>query len=397
MDKRAWIMGILSNLVTFIILFNIFAFVYIATYERVPWAFLILIIPFFSLFVLRRLVKDMGIFLVAHIIYLILPFFILEGFFIIILTTLFVAVAVALSVFQMMNGERILNGNKALMTIIMLILSLIALSAAGHIPAGTEILINVSALLVLAAVVLYVHMDNLDACLSASHIKKEELAEKSVLGINNILAAVFTMGVVVFAALSIFIPGGRVFVSVFRGIGFFLNSIIWLLVRFLSFILPDIQNDTYLPGGAAPEAIIGSADVEPVDRSENPDLLLTILGLAIWIIVGLFVIFLAIIIIKVLLDRVGSQNVKRETSAHNDTISRLKFSLSDLAMFLPSFKINHKHPIRKAYIKKVKSHIKQGVAVEPYHTPEIIADNIRSTEDIYQLTESYRVVRYGRS
>ena len=55
-----------------------------------------------------------------------------------------------------------------------------------------------------------------------------------------------------------------------------------------------------------------------------------------------------------------------------------------------------KNPTRRAYVKKVRQHIKNGTKVAVYDTTQDIKQAIAEQEDIGELTQAYEQVRYGR-
>ena len=103
--------------------------------------------------------------------------------------------------------------------------------------------------------------------------------------------------------------------------------------------------------------------------------------------------------IKAIKEKMKKSRGGDESGGTGDETDKMKFSIGDLASFLPRFRFNakHKHPIRRAYIKKVNGHIKQGVVITSSHTPEKIAMRIKEREDISELTEIYEAVRYGNT
>ena len=150
--RRRLFMDILSNLVVFILMFNIFAFVYAAAYGGPPHMFLFFAIPFFALFVLRKKVKDIGIFLVAHIICLVLPFFIFDGLFIIVLATIFAAFTAAHSISCMLSKrERALTGGLAAAAVAIFTVSLLLLNLREEPVPGIDGLVTASAVITLGA------------------------------------------------------------------------------------------------------------------------------------------------------------------------------------------------------------------------------------------------------
>jgi len=115
-----------------------------------------------------------------------------------------------------------------------------------------------------------------------------------------------------------------------------------------------------------------------------------------------FVIFLlmlaGVIFVLYLFFRYFNRRRKAKQSKDNDdadeTIALTRNILDDFWDLLPRFGKYSKNAVRRAYVKKVNWHIRRGVDVKRSDTTDIIADKIRSTEDIDELTALYEKVRY---
>ena len=117
---------------------------------------------------------------------------------------------------------------------------------------------------------------------------------------------------------------------------------------------------------------------------------------AIFEVVALAIVVIIIFLILYAIARKVKTRKKSQKLTETQEEVKLDGSLlDDLLDLLPKFK-KIRHPIRRAYEKKVNSHIGQGTMVYDHDTTDIIADKIRSVEDIDELTTKYVVVRYGR-
>lgn len=398
-DNRRLFMDVLSNLVAFILFFNMFAFVYVWGFGSVPWVYLIMAVPFFSMLVLRKLVKDVGIFAVVHIVYVVLPFFIFDGLFLVVIATCFAAVAVGHSMASFIKGEWTINGNTALIVMAVLVVSLFAAEMREYAVAGIEGLINASAVMTLGAVVLFVAMDNLNVSLRwfLNRERPEGAAEQGVVEANDGMAVVFMAVVTTLAALSVFFPSGRVVMGILRGIWFVISSVVGLLLRLANLIWGEYYEEGLPP--VFEEAPVGVyvGELEPDPAIEEIYFFWNIFAVVAAVVSVFLLIVFVVSIVRALREKKFSAGREtKEELATGDTVSKLKFSLGDLAVFLPRFSMKAKHTVRKAYIKKVNRHIKEGVVVERWHTPEVIADGIRPHEDIDELTQAYEAVRYGK-
>jgi len=398
-ERRGLLMDFLSNLVAFIVLFNTFAIAYAMVTGRAAWIYLLLAIPFALLAVLRAKVKSMGRFIGIHILFLAPPFLAISNiwlFVIIMITTLF---AVIYSMYRKANDEWYMQGSTAVWVIA--VLAGFSLFYAYFFPeiAGISILLNMSSLISLAAVVLFIHMDNRQFSLglvgSSTNKKAAEMSP-----VSNILIAVFLIIIVIFAALSVLFPSEAAVMV----LGRLVFSVLLLPFRFIAFILRNIAGDVIqydeLPldqwfiGYGSPLEENGEQWEEAGNFAAIFSIITGVLIVIAW--VALAVMLLAALIYGLYKAFNKKDEDGKQSLMPDDTMSRLKFVLGDFKEFLPRFRLGAKHPVRRAYIKKVNSHIKQGLEVRPSYTPEVIADKIRPKENIDDLTQRYEEVRYGK-
>jgi len=397
MEKRRLLMELLSNFVAFVVFFNVFFILYSGINRGMNWWFLLLALPFYGLFALRRLIKDTGISLLLHLAFIVVPLFIFSG---VAMWTLFAffILSVIYSIFMLIKGEHLMRFSTAVISVMLIFVGFIAMSnvmvVTGYIQ-GATLVSMISALAVLIAVILFVQMDNLHFDLSMLRKKTGGKTEKKVFDVNNMLVIGFSVLVTAVAIIAIFVPGGRILAAIWRPIYFLFNQIVRFIVFIAGIFLPEIQRLD--PPDRDEDFGVAMDFIEDYDQEEQPGgLVFLIIGgfIAAGVIIG--ILMGIITIIKKYLELRRGKLRDGSGKPHEDSVDSLKFSLRDLAAFLPRLTFAPKHPIRKAYYKKVNGHIKQGTMILPSYTPEVIADRIRNIENIDELTDVYESVRYGK-
>ena len=396
MGRYRLLMDILSNTVAFILVFNIFVLAYTMLNDAVPWPYLFLVVPFFFMFFLRRKIKKMTHFIIFHAALLALPFLTLGDIRIFMPVLGFAIASVIYSLNTKGKGEWSMPGVTAAWVIgILAGLSLLFNAYVSHLD-GINALLNISSLAALAAIVLYVHLDNLRFSLAALKGLKSKSAQ--VTSASKFLITIFLIMIVLFGALSILFPSQSVMLMIAQLAGQIILLPIRLMVCIAGFFFGETDGEG--AGGIPPILMMSGEMEEPMPMEEDPAfaVLSTVMGA-----IAMLVIIIAAVAILGMLFRglYRAFNKKNNDSGKqslmpDDVKSKLKFVFGDMRELLPRFKVSVKHPVRRAYIKKINSHIKQGFRALPHYTPEVIADKIRSTEDIDELTQRYEEARYGR-
>ena len=401
MEKRRLLMDLLSNLVAFLVIFNLFAFVFsmlnFQLNERTAWIYLPLGIPFFFMFFLREKVKKMHHFIVIHIAMFALSFLALSDALIFGPLVGFTVLAAIYSLHRKGKGEWAMQGSTAVWVIGLLA----ALSAlyASYLPEmdGVGVFLNISSLISLAAVVLYMHLDNMRFGLGliGEHHKKTT----NMSPVSNMLITVFLIIIIIFGSLSILFPSEAAVLVIAR----LLLNIILFPFQLMAFIFQSIIGEP-VPEMPLEEMLTGDGNFVPEEGEEPPENFVfnRVISFIVGLLSALGLLAVAVTFLVLLFYRLyrafGKKGEEGKSSLMpEDAISRLKFVLGDFKELLPNFKLSARHPVRRAYIKKVNSHIKQGLRVHPHYTPEVIADKIRPKEDIDELTQKYEKVRYGRT
>ena len=258
---------------------------------------------------------------------------------------------------------------------------------------GLGVFIAASALLCMVVAFLQIYLTNFDLALQRANKDHIEPA-RDVMTRGKTATIGFFTAFAVLGGVLIFFPMGAVLLNAVRAFIAFVQSI---LARFAPY---ELFRDSY---SEAPTIDLffdfdAQLGVEfdgymNFHYEENNNLLY----LTIFVLLTFLVFPLAIIIwsyFKRYKDRIAKINRRQQDGTLDDTQS-YKFRFSDITDLFGRNR-GPKHPIRKAYIKKVRSHIKQGTIVLDAHTTDTIANSIRPKENIDDLTKSYDQARYGR-
>ena len=384
-------MEILSNLIVFVLYLNFLSVVYSINAHRVAWAFSALVLPFYALYWLRRRVKRMPLLIVGHVVLVALPLLLLfigdaaHAF----MAVAFMIVAALYSIIAAIKGERRFQLVQVMCVVVFIAVSHIAASTmaynGNYQVYGLDLFTRASILLVIAAGVVYVQMDNLHANMRIFGTSGE--ADSNVYKNNNKVVSGFS------AALVIIVAAAMVFGPVMAMFMRFLGRIAYLVMQVRIFFIPSQPSAVEGLYGAATtqdayaEVLYDGYDADAL-AIDSP-----------WIFGASVLAAFAIMLIGIAIGRALARRRRRIEDSDivdtDDEMAQMKFSARDLAMFLPKRRAGIRHPLRRAYIKKVRGHIKQGVKVKRSHTPEVIADIIREREDIDGLTVAYEAVRYG--
>jgi len=396
-ERRELLMNVLSNLIAFIVFFNIFAFIFTFAIGYMPWPYLFSIVPFFFLFFLRRKVEKMWLFLLVHLALLVPPFLVLHDATLFGITMASSALVIVYSIYRKGKDEWAMQGTSAIWVIVVLAATSILFATYMPYTEGISIFLNLSSLTALASIVLFVHIDNMRFSLGLMGEHQRKSAEVSP--VSNILISIFLAVIVILGALSILFPSQTTFVFLLRLAGDIVLFPFRLLSAFISWLIGD-SDVVEIPTLNLPVFEQGEMMLEdgiPMDDAQQTWFMTLTNILSIVIVVAIVIGIVGTLFYKLYKAFGKGKTMDEEQSVMTtDAISKLKFALGDIKELLPRFKLGSKHPVRKAYIKKINGHIKQGVMVQSHHTPDIIADKIRPKEDIDELTQRYEEVRYGR-
>ena len=397
---RVIIKDILSSIIVFSVLFSLHTLLS----PRAEAMFsLLLAILFFSLLIIRRKVHNLAMFIVLHVCTALAAILVVDSVFaeptVSASVRVFTVVSLAYSFYARANRE----WDPRVPTVIgILALNLILLRLASydyvHYPTERDLVFALSSLFAFSAAILYRHIDNVDVRLNMLNDVGKR-SSNTILRTNNKLIVVFILSVTTFGLFSLFLPADT--------IGNAIMNALRLLGRVNHILFPQAFENIH------PIAIFGEADPSPPAYIfEQPP---SEPGLAIWRLLGSLVNYLALILLLSAVTLFFSRGfhrgfyAKHKTDAEFDsdiseadevTAARISES-GDAFDIIPRIRNFIKHPVRRAYIRKVRWYIKygkqHGMRISNCDTPNGIANKIRPFENIDNLTEAYEKVRYGKS
>ena len=339
----------------------------------------VLFVPFVLMYAIRRLTSTGYAFLLFTLPVCVASWFLMGLFwgntavgFIIFLYLLY-------SLFAWFNDE--LEPKLGSAVFYLLTLAFLYAAVSGQDNAGVyQIRVIVCFLLIVCFTIIFHQMDSVDLKLYLVKNKEGSNARK-IMRANNRMGIVFVCIASFAGFLAFFFP-------------------LHLIGRFFSWLgslIPEITTDRRDEGIEFFEHLgaMFPVDVGEVADGEmgewEPGILATVLEFMLFMLLAAAVLFCLYLVARQVKRKT---KVITKTTEDTEEIEVLGSVLEDLRDLLPRFgKI--RHPIRRAYEKKVNWHIKQGIIIEKHFTTEEIANKIRETEDIDELTAKYEVVRYG--
>ena len=348
---------------------------------------MVLLAPFVFMYILRLFAKKGYVFLLLSFSLGVASWFFLrylnaDGF-----VLFFLIVSLIYSTYAWYNSE-FEPGYPSAVAFLALHVFLFFMAGGAEDPAGVyRTWIAFSYLLLVSFTVVYKQMDGLDYKLYLQkNLDGHSLSTKRLVRTNNTMGLAFAGLVLVVGFLSVFFPLhliGRLFA--------WLASLLALLAsRFLIPITVDIEEAL---GHIFMPMQVADWDAEqPEEYGSAFAYILTAVFEFVALAIGIIIIF------SILYAIARKVKTRKKFQKFTETQEEVKLAGSlfdDLLDLLPRFK-KFRHPIRRAYEKKVNSHIKQGTIVNDHDTTDIIADKIRDAEDIDELTAKYENVRYGR-
>jgi len=383
---------LLADGVIFLLLFTIFALMYQFIYGDMTFQYLLLAIPFYFLLFIR-LARNMTLFLLSHLCLLAVPLLLPMYNSTIIFTFLLASVVYSVIV-QLKEGWTL----QFQYSILAILINTVIISFFEVSYAFTSFL-RISPLLILTATVLYTHVDNLDHKLSYSS-RQYKRPTRHVVAVNNAFISIFIVLTLGFGAFVLLFPVAEIFTAIILGILRLISQILLFILTTIFNVVSHFFPDFYLPIDYPTEELVPIVEVMVIEEAleEYDDIGQRIFN-ALIAIVGVLLSLTALAFIGSKLHksfatgRTAEDDI-RSSLLPDDALGKLKFIMD--SVHLPSFK-KPDHPMRKAYIKKVNSHIKKGIPIMSFDTPERIADKIRPHEDIDELTKLYERARYGEN
>ena len=404
-DYRTLTKHLLVNIVAFLVFANLLWVMTFAYFSEVEHAFWFLSIPFGLLYLIRIKAKNPLVFALLHTVVLLGAVFIIgdpDSWFAVLI---FMLVASLYSYYVKAKGERALSRLFGVHMLVLHVILFIFLERLTANAACMQILILLNFIVIAGFIIAYVHIENIDYRLMfLRSLSNYNYNADRVLTFNNKMIAIFAALIMGVGFIGAIFPVGGALVRAFR----------WVLG-------PVLRLMQAVHDGFGDEALQGFA---PVFTNEDTPLQLSEDGLYVYNEYGLqefheymavqevdlttlfriesvlIAIFALLLIIFVFYTFFKLFNRKPKStnaaSSSDDTVIALSSNiLSDLKAMLPRFKARNRNAIRRAYAKKVNGHIKNGINIQAADTTVIIADKIRLSEDIDELTALYKTVRYG--
>jgi hypothetical protein len=405
MNIRETVKDILANTVVFLLFFCGLVSVHMVMFNELPWVYILLAVPFYILYLVRRLVFVKFTFFAIHGLCLALPLLFASTFIEMIPFYIVVVLIIVYSLRIRTKREwRPETGQISGLTLTfaaMFFLVFLFSTIYNTSVEGTERFFFAVTLTAIASAILVTQMDNIDNRLRflPGHLKE---SSRVVLSVNNKLISGFMIILVTVGMLALFSPniwhfmryGVMMMLYALRALFILFTAPFHLILRDEPEVINEGLTDELLPDEEAdtgPSSSLGYADGDA-----NHIILYTFTVILIILLVVLLIYALRNVIKALLKNFFNKTSGDEEESLMPDeTLGKLKFLFGDIASFLPRFRPS-RHPIRRAYAKKVNRHIKKGVPITLSDTPDKIADKIRPTENIDGLTAQYERVRYGR-
>ncbi|MCL2378439.1 MAG: DUF4129 domain-containing protein [Defluviitaleaceae bacterium] len=392
--KRSWtrenIKALLVDLVVFLLLFSVFAYTYQSSVGDISALYFLLAVPFFLFSLLRfAITKSKALFLLPHLAVVLAPFLLPFDAVSREFLAAFLLVSAMFSIIAKFREPWSLQFKTAFIGVVINLLAFFLLNLWDN--GGTVIFafLNFSTLIILLAVVIYVHIESLDFNLLVSKHKQKRHAG-SIINFNSKLILFFAAILTAGGAIVILTPATVVIESalflVLRGFSWVLSTIVLNIVGFLGFLFPVINLNF---AERREDELAGEIDEYNGFIIQEE----TVVNIPIYIPI---IIALCFFIYRICRSRLNTGNISIRTFNSNfHSESNVKFAMGGIRRLFPRFRSLVKHPLRRAYIRKVRSHIKRGVPVKHYDTPDEIAKKIGRHENIDDLTAMYEKVRYG--
>jgi len=398
MEMRNLIKEILAAFIAFVFIFGIFSFWVGAD----GWDYLWSIIPFFALMFVRKKVNNFYMFMAIHLAIAGLPIWLWWGH------DFFWQMVILFGIFAIYSIARRLDTTIVVdfKTGVLLALLLGSLTYAATAMNFTDIdaLVNLYALLFIAGVgatIFSVQMNNMDSQLRLME-ENRQFTAKTLFRANYITMGIF-LGIVLALAITsmlfpvdnmLFLPG-MIFAAFYwlaQAALFPFALIMGAIVDFfddgeVSEPLDDLG--LYVNGEYIPVDMEGVTPLLPEYAQVLDDGTLETLGDAAsyvtMVAIGAVIVITMILLFRAMLVRMGV--FKRKLAADVE-VEKLDMNLKGaVAKIFHQMGERLRNPVRRAYRKKVNSHIKKGAKVKQHHTTENILKIISPEEDINELTK----------
>ena len=373
----------LSIGVLYIFFYNIVWTFPLILYVDVSPKFMVLFVPFILMYIVRKLAKKGYIFLLISAALCLASWFFLRFLGADGAVVFFLAISFVYSSYAWMNGEIEPSFTKCVVFLAFFVFFFFTVAGAAEDASVYQARIAFSYLMLVCFTILYMQMDSLDYKLYLQkNIDGYTLSTKRLIRSNNTLGFAFASLVLIAGFLSIFFP-----------LHLIARFFSWLASLFAGRFANPVPIEEAIGQFILPEPIDVEILVEGrVESGATGGGILSIIVEVIWWSFASIIVFL---LLYSIVRKVKTRKKFEKLEGTQEEFMLEGSLFDDLLDLLPRFK-KARHHIRRAYEKKVNSHIKQGIFIEDSDTTDIIADKIRDSEDIDELTAKYEVVRYGR-
>jgi len=401
--RRAVVKDLISNLAVFALPFSITSVVYFIVYGIASPILWVLVVPFLFMYVIRKKVKGIYVFIIAHISLAAVFGLIFWNHDVRWFVITFLTITGMFSCYLKTRDEIYLEKAFSAVLIILFICLFFLLRFSQVSPEPVQIQLVFIFLATKCLGVLHTHMDNVDYRLNilAKVSGYKDLSGK-IISVNNTLIFVFVGNIFILGLLMSF---GTNLLQLLNAFGDAIAGIFGWFTRLyqqsMNFLNEVSQRNTQ---EVAPELVythvqerveelaefIEDIEYDQYANFDTMQMVLNVVGALIFIIV-------ASVVIKQFYKYFHKKQEDAGEEANTDTVISLdKTVVSDLMELLPRFRTKLRNPIRRAYAKKVKQHIRAGVEINTSDTTDIIANKIRTIENIDELTAKYEQARYGK-
>jgi len=387
---------------------NLLVVGYMLAFGAIMPVFWVLIVPFFIMYILRRKVGNVQMFVGLHwVLVLIVGFLFWQHdarWFVI----NFMVLASLFSGFLKTREE--IHLEKAYSTTFILFhIGLFLITAFARVNAdGIQLQLVLSVVFGQCLSVIYTHMDNVDYSMNVLLRLDDDQPSNYTQGIiasNNVLIGIFAAMVLVVgliitlsAHLTRFIGWtSDLVVNLWRGfIERFTHT--WDLVEEGGGWLHAEQQQAEGYGFAPGEGLMAMLYEEygPPPEFDNYAFYEVWSRLMAFVGIMLGTIMLILIIWRFYKFFAARQKNPTDDDTLESVVALESNIMGDLLGLLPRFRPKIRNPIRRQYAKKVNRHIRAGIEITTQDTTDAIANKIRATENIDELTAKYEKIRYGR-
>ena len=390
---------VIGNIPIFLTIFILLARDYIAQYQYFNFVFLIAaFIVYVSMFIGRLKIQKTYQFAILHVAFLGLTFFVPSGYFGTFFYN-FVLCSIVISIIKIINKEMPLNSKNPLLTGLGWIFFIVSMS---YVVAPNVFLINMLAfgtvfITILLAIV-YICIDNFkEAMIEATEKKYIAIGDIKRSNIELMLGLIII--IIVLGIASLLVSSNWFFgmtFTFFRYIIFyFIVTPFYLITSRLGIeglgtiatVMPDtfdiVENGAYYT--SMPMLANGFSVI---------NFLQVLASVAAVIIVSILLYFVYVFVKKNIGS--GKNGYTKAKMLYNENVTELKIEYAGMFGIMPRKKILPKNKIRRAYIKKINEHIKNGVKISNSNTVDQIENKIAHIEDIGSISQRYKQVRYGK-